>query len=406
MLRDIWTDKLHDNPDGETIDVLPCLNRATLDIIGLAGFGYDFHSLEDENKDKFSKAFAELFNLNRHINLLAVVKVLIGRVLGIRTADFQRFKDSKATIHQIGTSLVQDKKTLLQGDVQSLESCGQDLLTLLIKSNLAEPDSRQAMSDEEVLGQISTFLAAGHETTSSTTAWALYALSKHPVVQTKLRDELQSAGFSDEPSIDELESLSYLHNFVREVLRVYAVIAMASRQVAHDTVIPVGEGFTDLRGSIQTGIRVQKGDSVVIPILSINRAKDIWGEDALEFNPERWNKLPDAVKDMPGVWGYILTFLHEPHACIGYRFAIEEMKSLLYALVRTFEFSIDPDLEIEGKAGLTTRPCVKNSSEKVDKLPLLCRPVVNCHPSNCGLGFQIKDTGLIGATAGCLFPDR
>ncbi|CAE7112068.1 unnamed protein product [Rhizoctonia solani] len=375
QLRDIWLDSLQDSPEGGTIEILAWLNRTTLDIIGLAGFGYDFCSLENEDQDELSKAFAELFNLNRHINILVVIKGLVGHILGIGTEDFRRFKASKATIHRIGTNLVQDKKTQLQGDVQGEELHGRDLLTLLIKSNLAETDSRQAMTDKEVLGQISTFLAAGHETTSSTVAWALYALTKHPEVQTKLREELQGAGFGDEPSIDELGSLIYLQNFVREVLRVYAVIGMAARQVAHDTVIPVGENFTDLRGMIQTGIRVQEGDSVVIPILSINRSKDIWGEDAMEFNPERWNNLPNAVKEMPGVWGNILTFLHGPHSCIGHRFAVEEMKALIYVLIRAFEFEIDPDIEIEGKTGLATRPCVKSGSNKIDKLPLICRPV-------------------------------
>ncbi|CUA72796.1 Cytochrome P450 72A13 [Arabidopsis thaliana] [Rhizoctonia solani] len=379
QLRDVWMDKLHDNLEGETIDVLPWLNRATLDIIGLAGFGYDFRSLKEPDKDELSKAFAELFNLNRHINVRVVVKGLICHVLGIRNDDIQRFEASKATIHRIGTNLVQDKKALLQGSAQSEESHGHDLLTLLIKSNLAEADSRKAMTDEEVFGQISTFLAAGHETTSSTLAWALYAPSKHPEVQTKVRHELQVAELGDDPSMDDLESLSYFNNFVREVLRVYAVIAMASRQVAHDTVIPLGESFTDLRGTVQTGIKVQEGDSIVIPILSINRSKEIWGEDAMEFNPERWNNRPDAVKDMPGVWGSILTFLHGPHACIGDRFALQEMKILLYALVCAFEFTIDPIIEVESKTGTTlaTRPCVKSGSEKIEKLPLLCRPIVS-----------------------------
>ncbi|CAE6524057.1 unnamed protein product [Rhizoctonia solani] len=371
QLRDIWVDTLADSPEGKTIDILPWLTRATLDIIGLAGFGYDFRSLEDEDKDELSKAYTELFNSNQDINTPILIKGLICHMLGIPTEDSRRFKANQATIHRIGAGLIQDKKAVLQGDTQSEESHGRDLLTLLIKSNLAETDGRQAMSDEEVLGQISTFLAAGHETTSSTTAWALYALTQHPEVQTKLREELQSAGLGDEPSMDAIDGLKYLHNFVREVLRVYAVVSMSDREVAHDTVIPVGENFTDTRGMVQTGISVRKGDSVAIPILSMNRAKEVWGEDAMEFNPERWDNLPNAVKDMPGVWGNTLTFLHGPHACIGYRFAVEEMKILLYALVRGFEFEIDPTIEIEGKTG----PCVKSDSDKVNKLPLLCRLV-------------------------------
>lgn len=110
-------------------------------------------------------------------------------------------------------------------------------------------------SKSKYFSEISTFLAAGHETTSSATSWALYALTKHPLIQAKLREELQTAGLGDDPSMDELDSLIYLNNFVREVLRVYAVVPWSDREVAHDTVIPVGESFTDSRGMVQTGIR-------------------------------------------------------------------------------------------------------------------------------------------------------
>ncbi|GAB1525648.1 hypothetical protein RhiTH_008811 [Rhizoctonia solani] len=367
QLRDIWMDKLHDKPAGETIEVLSWLTRATLDIIGLAGFGYDFRSLEDEDKDELSKAYTELFNSNINISPFIIIKGLVCDFLGIPTEDSRRFKANQATVRRIGTELMKDKKGLLQGDSRSEESCGRDLLTLLIKSNLAETDNLRAMSDEEVLGR--------HETTSSTIAWALYALTKHPKMQEKLRDELQNAGLGEEPSMDELDSLSYLDSFVREVLRVYAVVPTTGREVAKDTVIPVGESFRNSTGDPQMGIRVRKGDAVAIPVISINRSKEVWGEDAMEFNPDRWNSTPEAVKDMPGVWGHILTFLHGPHACIGFRFAVEEIKTLLYVLVRAFEFQIDPKIEIEGKTGLVTRPCVKGEIEKVNKLPLLCRPV-------------------------------
>lgn len=94
-------DMLHDCPEGMTIDVVPWLTRATLDIIGLAGgliiglmrsscdliasigFDYDFHSLEHEDKDELANAYTELFNSNVNLSLFIVMRGLICQFLGI-----------------------------------------------------------------------------------------------------------------------------------------------------------------------------------------------------------------------------------------------------------------------------------------------------------------------------------
>ncbi|CAE6422749.1 unnamed protein product [Rhizoctonia solani] len=378
QLRDMWLETLRDKPEGETIDVLLGLTCAALDIIGIAGFGYEFHSLEGTDEDELAKAFMGVFNSNeeRPSMVVALFMMLCNR-LGIPTKISRRMKANLATIRRIGTGIVNDKKMVLQESGGDEESHGRDLLTLLIKSNISPDVERdQAMSDEEILGQISTFLAAGHETTSSTVSWALYALTKHPEIQTKLRQELWSTGLGDEPSMEDLDKIPYLNNFVREVLRVYAVVPLTARDTDSDIVVPVGESYTDIHGTVQHGIRLQKGDSIAIPVLAMNRAKDVWGEDALDFRPERWDNLPEAVKDMPGVWSHLMTFIHGSNACIGYRFAVIEMKALLYSLIRAFEFDIDPSLEIVGKVSLVSRPCVKGDSDSVNKMPLICKAVV------------------------------
>jgi cytochrome P450 len=58
-----------------------------------------------------------------------------------------------------------------------------------------------------------------HETTSSSVTWALYLLSTYPDVQDKLRHELQSLDFDNSPNFEQVESLKYLNNVCREVLR-------------------------------------------------------------------------------------------------------------------------------------------------------------------------------------------
>lgn len=102
--------------------------------------------------------------------------------------------------------------------------------------------------------EVPTFLVAGHETTSTATMWALYALSQLPAVQQKLRDELLSVP-TDTPSMDELNALPYLDAVTRETLRVHAAVPNTIRVAMKDDVIPVSEPFFDKNGQVKKEIR-------------------------------------------------------------------------------------------------------------------------------------------------------
>ncbi|KAG8768680.1 hypothetical protein FRC12_005439 [Ceratobasidium sp. 428] len=351
-LKDVWLNLIKSNPEGTVvINVLPWLSRATLDIIGVAGFDYHFNSLEEEDKDELSKAFMRVFEAGQHFNILTILRGAIPIARLIPDERSRGLAASMATMRRIGTKLINEKKVALTQDFKTGSTTqGRDLLTLLIKSNMAYENEGQRMSDDEVLGQISTFLTAGHETTSTSTTWALYALTRYPQVQRKLRQELLESGLGDEPSMADLDKLPYLDKFIRECLRVFPAVPSTVREAAHEVHIPLSRPIIDRNGTERTSVTVQKGDAVFIPILALNRAKDIWGEDSMQFKPERWDNLPEAVKDMPGVWSHLMTFIHGNRSCIGYRFALIEMKSLVYSLVRAIDFEIDPTIEIESKS--------------------------------------------------------
>ncbi|PCH37141.1 hypothetical protein WOLCODRAFT_83766, partial [Wolfiporia cocos MD-104 SS10] len=100
----------------------------------------------------------------------------------------------------------------------------------------------------------------------------------------------------------------------------------------------------------------------------------IWGEDALEFRPDRWENIPEAAKRIPGVWGNMMTFLGGPRACIGYRFSLVEIKALLFILIRAFEFemAVPADRVLKGSAGIV-RPTIRGEEEKGPQMPLMVR---------------------------------
>ncbi|QRV84537.1 cytochrome P450 family protein [Ceratobasidium sp. AG-Ba] len=320
QLKNMWLDTIKLHPDGKpVINVLPWFTRATLDMIGAAGFDYHFNSLENEDQDELSVAFKKAFQI---------------------FASDERSRgqaEASKTMRRIGEKLIGDKQAALSQELKTGATAqGRDLLTLLIKSNMAYENDGHRMSQDEVLGQISTFLVAGHETTGTSATWALYALSRHPDVQQKLRQELLESGLGDEPDTTDLDKLPYLDAVVRESLRLYP----ADRQ-GHET----------------NSITLQKGDGILIPILALNRDRNIWGEDAMEFRPERWDSLPEAVKAMPGVWGHLMT-----------------IKSLIYTLVRAIEFDMDPKIEITTQS-LSARPVVASRPKDGNQMPLICKSV-------------------------------
>ncbi|KAI0318463.1 cytochrome P450 [Amylostereum chailletii] len=406
QLRDIWLAKASQTSrkDGKLqLDAFKWLNKATLDIIGLTGFNYSFNALRlpDGQIDELYEAIVTAGSAESSSPLFRSLQLIFPPARLIIVTSYEQpttytrnAKRSLDVVHRIGNRLVSEKKaavlneaggkrTIAKDDIE-----GHDLLSLLIKANMAAdmPDSMR-LTDAEVRDQVPTFLAAGHETTSTAVSWTLFALSTHKSVQAKLREELLSVT-TDTPSMDELGSLRYLGYVVQEALRLYAPVPVSQREATQPEVVPVATPFVDANGETQYSIRLNAGDvinipihalngSIVIniPIRALNRSIDIWGEDAREFRPERWEHLPEAVQTMPGVFSHILTFLGGTRACIGFRFSIVEAQALLFTLIRAFEIelAVSPD-EIIRRTMLVGRPWVDGALTG-PQLPLLIRPV-------------------------------
>ncbi|TFY55501.1 hypothetical protein EVJ58_g8212 [Rhodofomes roseus] len=374
QLRDVWDAEITLAGEPARINVLKGLSKMTLDAIGLAGFNYQFDSLNTEGKsNELNAAFEVMFRSIARFSLFPLIKAYVPPLRIIRIATAQK------AMRRIGLSLVAEKKAEIVKAVSTGEKGGdtlhsRDLLTLLIKANMATdiPES-QRLSDEDVLAQVPTFLVAGHETTSNATTWCLYALTQAPHVQQQLREELLGIS-TDNPTMDELNALPYLDAIVRETMRVHAPVPSSIRVAVRDDVIPLNTPYVDVDGQVHDVIHVKKGSPIFIPILAINRSKELWGEDAFEFKPERWENVPEAVQSIPGVWGNQMSFLGGPRSCIGYRFSLVEMKALIFTLIRAFEFELAvPASDIIKKATVVQRPMVKSEMDKGNQMPLLLK---------------------------------
>ncbi|KAF8270007.1 cytochrome P450 [Lactarius quietus] len=370
-------------PDGSfRLDAFLWMNKITLDIIGQAGFNHSFESLHQEMPHEVTEGFRKSMVFDP-FSIRFMISVVFPPSRLIPSDRSRALASTIKATQAVGRKLISQKKSEIlasadvdaKGGVEKKNIQGRDLLTLLIKANMATDilDSAR-MSDEDILSQVPTFLIAGHETTSTSVTWGLYALGCNPTVHAKLNAEAR-AFHTDTPSMDELNEMKYLDYFTREVLRLYAPVPQTDRVAREDTVVPVGEPYVDRHGVKRNEIRLQKGDVINIPIRAIHRLKSLWGEDADEFRPERWEAIPEAVKSLPGVFSNLLTFLAGAHACIGYRFSIIEMKALLFSFVRAFDFELAiPPSEITCRSMIVTRPFLASDPDKGPQLPLIIRP--------------------------------
>lgn len=159
--------------------------------------------------------------------------------------------------------------------------------------------------------------------------FALIRLALHPEVFTKLRSVvLREFEPGSEISFSKLKGCRYLQHFLNEVLRLHPTVPLNQRSAAKDTTLPVGGG-PDQRSPIA----VRKGQIVLFSVYLMQRRKDLWGDDALEFKPERWEQRVPAWQFLP--------FLGGPRICLGQQFALTEASYLLVTLLHEFD-AIEP----------------------------------------------------------------
>ncbi|KAJ7647419.1 cytochrome-450 hydroxylase [Roridomyces roridus] len=386
QLKDVWMALLSPETDTARIDVCQFLSRATFDVIGLAGFDYNFNSIKDESNQLFV-AYRDMFEIvisqaSAFRTLLSIYLPRINQLFPDKTVHTVR--RCQEVIHRVAGRLIQEKKQkIMEGEKNGDPYDGKDLLTLMLKSNAAvDLRPEQRISDDDILNNINTFMFAGSDTSSLSMTWTLYLLATHPEIQDRLRAELSTIGpefprtLSD-LSEDEVHSLHaalanlpLLQNVTRESLRLIPPLHSTLRVATQDDEVPTLYPVHHLDGKTKNSVTVPKGTVVHIPMEAFNLDKNIWGEDAWEFNPDRWDNLPEAVKEYPWHFSSLLSFSAGPRACPGLRFALVEMRCLYYVLLTNFVFRETED-KITKHNVVLTRPYLTGKFKDGTQCPLL-----------------------------------
>jgi len=335
--------QMHNKTD-PILDITHYSTQVTLDIIGLAGLGRDIDSLRSAD-DELVKNYEEILEPTTEKGVYFLLHLLLPpwfiKMLPWRLN--QRVKVTTGNLTRICREFVQEKRANMKSESAEAES--KDILSIMIRS--------KHFSDQGLVDQLLTFLAAGHETTSSALTWATHLLSLNPQVQTTLRNEIHKyipdpKALSD-PSFDIaslLESMPYLNAVCNETLRMFPTIPSTVRMAVRDTSI--------------NGQFIPKGTLFFIVPWATNRDPHLWGPDSEEFKPERWiDPETGRANYMGGADSNycFLTFLHGPRSCIGERFARAELRALVAAFVGSFEMELaNPNEEVLVGGTITSKP--------------------------------------------------
>ncbi|EEB99320.1 hypothetical protein MPER_01021, partial [Moniliophthora perniciosa FA553] len=145
-LRDAWVNTIGNDGIGH-VDTMKWLSRMTLDVIGKAGFNYDFQALQGE-PNELNVAFSKVFKSGTSQMTGLVLLKIFFPVLRLLPESNSAIRQAQRTISRIGTQLMADSKVALSVDAKGAK----DILSLLVRSNTSvDLPANQRLSDDAVL---------------------------------------------------------------------------------------------------------------------------------------------------------------------------------------------------------------------------------------------------------------
>jgi cytochrome P450 len=198
-----------------------------------------------------------------------------------------------------------------------------DILATLLR--VRDPTSGEGFTFDELVDQVAMLFLAGHETSASALAWALYLMANAPEVQERMFSEATSAWAAVREEPAGLRDMPLTRNVFRETLRLFPPVGFFARESA--------------QARVMRGKKVAAGASVLISPWLIQRHRDLWARPD-EFDPDRYDLDEEAIGPCArdSLKQAYLPFGMGPRVCIGAAFALQEASLVLASLTRHYRF--------------------------------------------------------------------
>ncbi|XP_034827036.1 cytochrome P450 4C1-like [Maniola hyperantus] len=225
-------------------------------------------------------------------------------------------------LHSFTNKIIKERKEFLKGlknnQLEDDESTGKKG-RLAMLDLLLENEKLGNINIEGIREEVDTFMFEGHDTTAMALSFFMMAIANEPAVQDKIYEEMQNIFGSSQRSatMQDLSEMSYLECCIKESLRLYPSVPFISRFVTEELNL--------------SGYTVPENTNYHIFIYDLHHRADLYPEPE-RFIPERF--LPENCVDRHRY--AFIPFSAGPRNCIGKKFAMLEMKTLISSLIRRF----------------------------------------------------------------------
>lgn len=299
-------------PINQPFSVLPSIQAISFEAILKTVFGLE----EGERYEKLKQLLIEILNPKQpFITAMMIVFPFLQTDLG-SWSPWGKFLRLRQQVDQLLYAEIAERRT-------QLDPSRTDILSLMMA---ARDEQGQPMTDVELRDELITLLVAGHETTATALAWALYWIHKLPEVREKLLQELDTLG--DNPDGNTVAKLPYLNAVCSETLRLYPVAMLALNRLVKSPLEIMG-------------YELEPG-TLVVPCIYLTHHREDLYPDAKQFKPERFLERQFSPSEY-------LPFGGGNRRCIGMAFALFEMKLVLATLLSRWEMALADGEPVEPK---------------------------------------------------------
>nr|AAZ39643.1 cytochrome P450 monooxygenase [Petunia x hybrida] len=307
MIVDEWKAEIEEAQGGIVeIHIDEHMRRFSAEVISRACFGSSYN----EGKEIFSKLTAVWLTVSRSL--------VFNSIPGLRHIPTKSNRKISASEQEIQTSILQVIEERKQAGIEK------NLLQTVLEAAKSSGLRKDSMN-KFIVDNCKNIYLAGYETTAVSAQWCLMLLALYPEWQNRVRSEVIEVCKGQLPDHDMVSRMKQLTKVINETLRLYTPVPLHPR-----------EAFADMKFG---DIYIPKGLNIWLLATMLHTDKKIWGPDANEFNPDRFENGVAGACTHPYLY---MPFGAGVRVCVGQNFALLELKILISLLLSHFSFSLSP----------------------------------------------------------------